>query len=296
MPNKDRSKLSILIPQVRHSTTYRVPLLPNGSEIQLKDETVVMKHTCAFDSLVSVFGATYIDIPIMRDKFESSSDKFANFIKSLLHQKFDKKMEIARFELLKEIFPDKKAIKKVGKLTSFACDVSIGGLYTSLCTSNADVMSSRKRTQKCTTCRFEDTTDAPFVNHTGKFDFKQIQKSIETERIRVCETCLQKTMVVEDQFNELVVIDCESLDQINKQTTIDDIENEISLNEDEYELFAAIEYNPYLLHFIPHIKRITKKWETYDDLNIVKDDTYTDEDMYIFMLFYKRKTSGMYLV
>lgn len=137
--------MSISIPQVRSSTTFRVPLLPNGSEIHLKNEYVVMKHTCSFDSLVSVFGAIFIDIAVMRDKFDSSTSKFANFIKSLLHRKFDKEMEIARYELLKEVHPDKKALKKVGKLTSFYCDVSIGGFFTGMHTSNADVMSSRKR-------------------------------------------------------------------------------------------------------------------------------------------------------
>lgn len=101
----------------------------------------------------------------MHDKFDGSTSKFANFIKSILHQNFDKEMELARYELLKEVHPDKKAIKKIGKLTSFYCGISIGGFFTSMHTSNADVMSSRKRTEKCSTCGYEDTTDSPFVNH-----------------------------------------------------------------------------------------------------------------------------------
>lgn len=103
-------------------------------------------------------------------------------------------------------------------------------------------------------------------------------------------------MIIEDQFNEIVVIDSESLDQKNKLTTINDIENEVKLNDDEYELFAVIEYNPCMAHFIPHIKRTTKNWETYDDLTNEKEDTILDEDIYIFMLFYKRKSSGMYCI
>lgn len=64
MPNKDRSTKSILIPQIRSNTNYHVPLLPNGSEIQRKKETIVLSHSCGCDSLVSVYGAIYIDQPI----------------------------------------------------------------------------------------------------------------------------------------------------------------------------------------------------------------------------------------
>lgn len=232
----------------------------------------------------------------MRDKFDNSDTKFTAFIKSVLHQKFDKKMEIARYEFLEEIFPDKKAIKQLGNLISFNCDVSIGGLFTSIFAINSDIMSSRQRTQNCSNCGYKDTTESPFVNHTAKIDFKNIQQSIEVERTRVCETCSQKTMIIEDQFHEVVVIDCESLDGEDELTSINDIQQQVKLNEDEYELFATIEYDPRIKHFIPHIKRITHRWETYDDLNSVKTDTDIYEEMYIFMLFYKKKISGMYLV
>lgn len=157
-------------------------------------------------------------------------------------------------------------------------------------------MSSRQRTQNCSNCGYKDTTESPFVNHTAKIDFKNIQQSIEVERTRVCETCSQKTMIIEDQFHEVVVIDCESLDGEDELTSINDIQQQVKLNEDEYELFATIEYDPRIKHFIPHIKRITHRWETYDDLNSVKTDTDIYEEMYIFMLFYKKKISGMYLV
>lgn len=92
----------------------------------------------------------------------------------------------------------------------------------------------------------------------------------------------------EDQFHEIVAIDCDSSQQ-NEKTTINDIESRITLNGDEYNLFAAVQYDPTMKHFIPHIKRINNNWETYDDLHRNKSVTDTNAEMFVFMLFYKKK-------
>lgn len=290
---KDRSKLSILTPQVRSNTKWHIPLLPNGSELQKNKKSIVLNHACAFDSLLSVYGALYIDNPTMRNKIDLSSSKFAIFIRPLIHKKFEPKMEFARYQFLKDVFPDKKAIKERGDLILFDCDVAIAGLFESIYGTSTDIMSSRRRTQKCSTCGYKDATEHPFVNHTGQFDFKNVQKSLVPERTRVCDTCTRKTMTIEDQFHEIIVIDCESFDGKNEFTTINDIQKQIKLNEVDYELVAAIEYDASIKHFIPHIKRITNDWETYDDCTTMKADTDVNEEMFIFMLFYKKKTNGV---
>lgn len=296
MPNRDRNIKSILIPQMRTHMHQDVPMLPNGSELQQGKTSIVMTHACAFNSVTSAFAAAYIDCPNMRNKIENSTCKFAAFLKLLFQKGIDSKVEFVRYEFLREIFPDRKAIKELKNLVSFNCDVSISGLFTSMCASNADIMSSRQRTEKCSKCGHQDVSASSFVNFNyDGFDFKNVQQFVVAERTRVCNTCLEKTMTIEDQFHGIIAIDCESSQQ-NELTTINDIQNQINLNEDQYDLFAAIQYDPDMKHVIPHIKRISNYWETYDDLNRKKSVTNINEGMLVFMLFYKRKTNGIYLV
>lgn len=295
IPNTDRNEKSILNPQMRTHAYQDVPMLPNGSELQQGKTCIVLTHACAFDSVTSTFAASYIDYPAMRNKIDNSTSKFAAFVKLLFRKKIDPKVEFVRYEFLRKIFPDRKAIKELKNLISFNCDVSLSGLFNSMCANSADIMSSRQRMEKCSTCGYQHISESPFVNHNfDYFDFENVQQSIEVERTRVCNTCLQKTVMIEDQFHEIVVIDCDS--QQNKVTTINSIETQIKLDGDEYDLFAAIQYNPDIKHFIPHIKRISNNWETYDDLYRTKSVTDIHEEMFIFMLFYKIKTNGMYLV
>lgn len=296
MPNRDRNKYSILIPQMRTHVNQDVPMLPNGSELQRGKTSIVMKRACAFNSLTSTFAAAYIDFPTVRKNIDDSACKFAAYVKLLFQKAIDSNVEFARYEFLREIFPDRKAIKEVKNLVSFDCDVSISGLFNSMCRSNADIVSSRQRMEKCSTCEYSDISQSPFVNmNYDDFDFKNVQQSVVAERTRVCNTCKKKTVTIEDQFHDIVAFDCDS-SQRNEATTINEVQSQINLNDDEYDLFAAIQYDPDMKHFIPHIKRICNGWETYDDLHRLKSACDTNEEMLIFMLFYKKKSNGMYLV
>lgn len=295
-PNRDRNKKSILIPQMRTHVNQDVPMLPNGSELQRGKTSIVLTRACAFNSLTSTFAAAYIDFPAVRKNIDDSASKFAAYVKLLFQKAIDSNVEFARYEFLREIFPDRKAIKELKNLVSFDCDVSIIGLFNCMCASNADIISSRQRMEKCSTCEYSNISQSPFVNFNyDNFDFENVQQSIVAERTRVCNTCMQKTVTIEDQFHEIVAFDCES-SQRNEVTTINDVQSQINLNDDEYDLFAAIQYDSDMKHFIPHIKRNSNDWETYDDLHRIKSVCDTNEKMLIFMLFYKRKSNGMYLV
>lgn len=298
LSNRDRNKSSILIPQIRSHINQHVPLLPNGSDLQRRNKSIVLTHTCGFDSIASIYSTIYIDHLIMRSKIDNSTSKFAAFVKLLFQYKeINSKIEFARYEFLRHHFPDRQAIKELKDLVAFNCDTAIAGLYSTMCLKNADILASRQRTEKCSKCGHKQLSESPFVNYSiEEFEFKNVQQSIVEERNRVCATCKDKSIVIEDEFHDIVVIDCESLTEQNEKTSINDIENMIYLKGVEYELFATIQYDQQLKHFIPHIKRMTNNWETHDDLCRTKSNTNVDEGMYIFMLFYKKKSNGMYLV
>lgn len=288
--NKDRNKNSILYPQMRSHINQRVPLLPNGSELQRRNKSIVLTHACGSNSITSVYAAAYIDNSKMRSRIDKSSSKFAAFIKLLFQYKeINSKIEFARYEFLREIFPDKTAIKELKNLVQFNCDTALAGLFASMCSNSNDILSSRQRMLKCSKCGYEDRSESPFVNYnTEVFDFKDVQKSLVPERNRVCSVCSTKTVLIEDEFHDIVVIDSESLTNHNEQTTITNVQGLIDLKGDAYEFFATIEYDPALKHFIPHIKRNSNDWETYDDLHRTKSKTNINEEKFIFMLFYKK--------
>lgn len=254
-----------------------------------------MKNTCGFDSVVSVYGALHIDYSIMRDKIDKSTSKFAGIVKSLFqNKKIDSKIEYARYQFLREISTEKNAIKELKNFVSFDCKTGISGLFSSMCKDNSDVLSSRERIEKCSSCGNEKRTESPFANFLyDDFDFEAVQLSIVPERIRVCDACLKKTSVIEDEFHDVVVIDCEPLLECQrKRTTISSIQKQIHLNENEYELLATVQFEPEPDHFIAHIKRKNNEWETYNDLDQTRAHTNTNEEMFIFLLFYKKKSNG----
>lgn len=232
----------------------------------------------------------------MRNKIDNSTCTFAAFIKLLVQQKeIDSKIEFARFEFLKEVIPH--AVKEMKNLILFKCKTAISGLFSSMCKTNADILSSRRRIQRCSKCTSETLSESPFLNcNIDNFDFKNVQKSIVAEKTRVCDTCLNKTMEIEENFYDIVAIDCESLNEIEQAPiAIKDIENRIQLKGDEYELLAAIEYDRDIEHFTAHIKRKLNNWETYDDLSRLINDTNISQEIFVFIIFYKRVSKGMYI-
>lgn len=80
-----------------------------------------LTHACVFNSVTSVYSAMYIDHSTMRSEIDSSTSKYAEFIKLLFqHQQINSKIEFARYEFLKEIFSDRTAIKEINYLISFS--------------------------------------------------------------------------------------------------------------------------------------------------------------------------------
>lgn len=298
-PNRDRGNYSILDPRMRSHINYRVPMLPNGSEFQRGRNSYVVSNTCAIDTIVTVKAASYIDNTHIRNEMNGSSCKFAALVKLLFERKkIDSTIEFARFELLKENSPDDKAIQQINSLTYFNCETSVQGLISNMCSSNADILSSRRRTGNCSTCGTRWDFEAPFLNFNIEgFAFNNIQNSILPEKTRVCEKCLKKTMIVTETFSSTIAIDTEHVFQIDRQSTkINEIQNEINLNGEKYELSACIEHDPSIKHYIAHVKRKTNNWETYDDLARTKSDTDMEEERLIFVLFYGKKLNGWYML
>lgn len=258
----------------------------------------MVTDTCGFDSLASVYGALYIDDSVIRQKIDERTCKFADFIKLLFQEKeVNSEIEFTRYELLKEVYP-KNAVMELKNPTLFKCKTAISGLFSNMCESNVDIMASRERKEICSSCTIEKVSESPLLHcDIQNFDFRNVQLSLLGERTRVCNICLKKSLQIEDLFHDIIAIDCEALTELEqKQIALENIENQIQLNGDEYNLFAAIQYDPTIHHYVAHIKRKSNEWETYDDLCRTKFDSIINEEIFVFMLFYQKKSKGMCLI
>lgn len=246
-PSQNRNRYSILNAQSRSHINRHILLMPNGSELQRGGKSFVLSNSCGFDCLASIYGTLYVDYPFMRSNIDNSTSKFAEFIKSISQQKkINSKIEFARFDLLKELIDDKKAIKEVKNLTHFNCETVLSGLFSSICKTSADILLSRQRISICSTCTIKNTIESPLFNSKiSNFDYTNVQNSILSESTRVCDICSNKTMNTTEKFHDIVAIDCEVLRKSQQELiSINSIENNIRLDNAEYYLIAAIEFNP----------------------------------------------------
>lgn len=102
----------------------------------------------------------------------------------------------------------------------------------------------------------------------------------------VCSECC-KNLKVETKYNDVVLIHTENAYPDDKMYPMrkEKCCKAIVLNEEEYQLQAAIEYTS--AHFIAHILRNNKKWESYDGVHSARVQQ-TPAAFHSVVLFYVR--------
>lgn len=97
------------------------------------------------------------------------------------------------------------------------------------------------------------------------------------------------------EYSPIVAIDTEQIhcgESEKNLHKIDEITKTIRLDQEEYELFGIIEHQTSPQHFVPHIKRKSNKWLTYDDIVGRQFECSVENPIAIQMIFYKKKNIG----
>lgn len=150
-------------------------------------------------------------------------------------------------------------------------------MYTALIT-NSDVMYSMKEYKECKSCnrnldhKIHKYVAMSFKNHWSHV-IQNLQQYVSDNNQCVqnenCESCSAplETILV---FNEVVIIAIENAYPTDDcfQFEREKITKSIVLNNKKYQFRAAVEHKS--AHFIAHIMRNNKLWETYDGIRSAK--------------------------
>lgn len=132
------------------------------------------------------------------------------------------------------------------------------------------------------------------ISYNG-LDLKNLQGHIilpEMEEYKRAEC--KKICDVEHHFNPILALEVEGVSEVTAKTEyrVVDLTQQINVYGSIWNLCAVIEHIGN--HFICHVKRKGKTWQTYDDMSAKVADVDTSKKMRVFMIFYMNAGNQIY--
>lgn len=285
-----------------------IPVFRNGYGSKNCRPTILTINTCAFDSIFSIYTCLYFDDPKYREytKLFVAHSNFSELIKKYFDVFNSKSKLKASSESSQELYENRNNIlnelfsgsyyRKTSNVIKNSTDIfincatGIGGFFGQICLETSENIASAIETKICCNCETTKGKILPFLTiDVNDIDFRDIQKSILSSNRSLdilCKVC-KRECVIDKIFNNILVLEVEQNNNVESQTmvAIKDITGAITV-ERTYDLFAVIQYNPTIQHFLSHVKRKRDVWKTYDDLKCSETETDTAEDILPYMLFY----------
>lgn len=155
------------------------------------------------------------------------------------------------------LFPEK--VQKVGEKLYVDCEENITALYEKFC-GLSPILTSMRYLLEC--CGMFLVTKTFMRFNLKDFKVEDIQASIyPMEQNEQCIKCGKHTKVKYEP-HMFIVFDTEG-DIVN--VSLKDVQRNIEVDQQEYELVGLVESKSNQKHFVPHILR-GNEWITYDDL------------------------------
>lgn len=262
---------------------------------------MVAHSICGFDSIFSVYSASFLDNAATKSIVTNSTkeDIFSHFIKNIFEESSKKKHSNhldERSRILHEVYTVnyKSNIEEYEHSTEINCDIALGSLFEKLMKADNFKMSSVTEIKKCLECNYEIEDHLPLVplriSMKTNLNMKCLEKYIiyNDQHANYCRECGTQ-LNASRTYGNVLAFDVEPF-QYDNQTQISTIQSKIVINDQAYEMFAVIQFVPENRHFIAHVKRNNEIWETLDDLK--SRQTYTNvtsKTIHVFMIFYKKK-------
>lgn len=275
-----RSKFSILNAQ-NITICQSVPNLSNG----FTGAGLQTKNTCAFDCIFSAFACLYSDyskVQAFIDQQQSSS--FCGFIKKVMTQKkVSRQTYINRNEILYSLAGHSGKMKK---LTSLDCETGLGGIFTKLCKENEGLASSIMF-RTCDSCESTFRLVRPFLPVvTTNIDLTKLQRYVidPTAQQESCPDC-KRICSVDHRFSLVLTLEVEPISATaTRKYKVGDLTQQIEVNKKKWNLAGVVEGTGG--HFVCHMQRRNKEWQTYDDLAPHVAHLDTSKKFKVFMMFY----------
>lgn len=275
-----RAKFSILNAQ-NVTICQSVPNLSNG----FTGAGLQTKNTCAFDCIFSAFACLYSDyseVQTLIDQNQNSS--FCGFIKKVMMQKkVSRQTYIARNKILYSLAGQSGKMKG---LTLLDCETGLGGIFTKLCKENGALASSIM-VRTCDSCESTFRLARPFLPVVAtSLDLTNLQRYIidPTVQQEWCPDC-KRICSVEHHFSLVLTLEVEPISvAATEKYKVGNLTQQIEVNKKKWNLAGVVEGTG--SHFICHMQRKNKKWETYDDLAADVAQLDTSKEFKVFMMFY----------
>lgn len=262
-----------------------IPLLKNGSLLKgsrCGDHFIVVRETCAFDSLTQVVTNAIVTNSIYADIIIAKNNTFCNFAKSIsfitkniTNSCYQERTQILNNVPIFETIPYRRNVMHLNA----NCNVSHLAEYLF-----AD-FPSLTINKKCVNCNHENVRNIPVlsinVNILLKNGFSEIQNAVldaNQERKSTCKECHQNVIETYDFKSHLLVDTSIFTDKkyatfigINKKnTTLGSLPKILDFNKQQYIIAGAISYHQYASnknngHYTAYIYD-TIRWYMYDDM------------------------------
>lgn len=258
--HKKRCANSILEPS--KPFCKQVPVLKNGYcySGSKKVATTITTMTCAFDSIFQVYVALYADISMVKAKFDAEGAVFPTLVKDLFdHDIGDiyRRRNDLLFECLSE-----RVIKMKNNIQELNCEISVNPMFLRIAELTPAINSIKeiKSCEVCSTSKNKYYSSVPL--ELDKVNLSQLEDCLVMPRNTSC-SC-GKPYVRKLEYNPIVAFDIERCVTSQPSVMLSEINQNVCLNEENYELRAIISHTPG--HFKANVCRNNGTWETYDDL------------------------------
>lgn len=236
-------------------------------------KAILTVNTCSFDSIFQILltGCTDYDcIRFITDEIEES--EFADFLKYALKRKVAKaKLNDYRNKILLKIL-NKNAITEYDKFINIDANDFIATMYEKICKVFPSLLCVVEK-KSCTKCEHIVSEKVePFVRIKLKTNITKdicnvqdicdsINDFITRPLKKLCDKCNSNMQTVQ-QIDLFVTLDLEGA----AHCTLNEIPKIIPIGAEEFVLLGAVEALKNAGHFIPHVYRSNKTFETHDDL------------------------------
>lgn len=287
-----RAVNSILTPHDVEYRHWRIPQLRNG----FFGEKIVISNTCAFDAITSVFAVFYADYKQFKISFQSSSETspFLKFITNMFANNSNNlsKEYQERNDILFSVYSIdfyKGAVTKLQDGTyNINCDTGIAPFFDKLTHCGNNDLATVRQNERCFQCNYNNDFLRPYISTLGNYDYTPALKYLLSSRLRVCPKCHEKSLNVERSFNDkILTFEVEAADCSEEtKTTIEALQEIVTIRDKRYKLQAVIEFLNNPKHFVAYVLR-KSSWECYNDMNFKQSAKYIEQtNIQMSLLFY----------
>lgn len=244
-----------------------VVLLTNGSRFKVDDNIIIIKNTCALDSVAQALSVAFVDVlnTVVNQIIQNNDHIFCQLIRSICEKKTDEIYNIRSVIAQTYFKSDQK-----GTTVEIDCQCNVLYIFDQILTDCS--LHSADEKQSCTNidCRTNNVIRKVSVLRVPNTPITNLQEAANSVIDNVDLTACRRSSCNGIKSFELILRDIIAFETSDEFISLDDVPVNLVLNNTNYELISIIEFIPpgfgEMGHYKAHCKR-RNSWQCYNDLN-----------------------------